>query len=108
MRLAWVGPMAALERLPLFDTGDNPRVFVEVSAGSKTKFKFDPKLGAFLFQRRLELGLAYPHDWGFFPSTLADDGDPLDAMVWQETALPQGCVIVVRPIALARVTLVPR
>jgi inorganic pyrophosphatase len=35
---------------------------------------------------------------------LADDGDPLDALVWQETALPQGSVIVVRPVALARVT----
>jgi len=100
--------MTALDRLPLFDLRGNPRVVVEVSAGSNTKFKFDPNLEAFLFQRRLELGVTYPYDWGFFPSTLADDGDPLDALVWQETALPQGCVIVVSPVALARVTQVQK
>ena len=96
--------MTALDELPLFDRRGHPRVVVEVSAGSSAKFKFDSKLGAFLFERALELGLAYPNDWGFFPSTLADDGDPLDALVWHPTASPQGSVIVVRPVALARVT----
>jgi len=108
MPFALVEGMAALDRLPLFDTRGNPRVVVEVPGGSTAKFKFDPKLEAFLFQRRLELGLAYPHAWGFFPSTLADDGDPLDAMVWQDNALPQGCVIAVSPVALARVTQVQK
>jgi hypothetical protein len=39
---------------------------------------FDPKLGAFTLAKPLFVGLTYPYDWGFIPSTQADDGDPLD------------------------------
>lgn len=96
--------MAALTRLPLLDEEGVPRMVVEVTSGSTAKHKFDPQLEAFVFERHLPLGIAYPAPWGFFPGTLAEDGDPLDAMLWDYLLAPQGLVVPVAPIAIAKVS----
>jgi hypothetical protein len=54
------------------------------------KLKFDPELQSFAFSRPLPLGAAYPFDWGFIPSMLGEDGDPLDGMVVHDAALAPG------------------
>jgi inorganic pyrophosphatase len=42
------------------------------------------------------VGLAFPYDFGFIPSTRAEDGDPLDVLVLGEDALFPGCVVTIR------------
>jgi inorganic pyrophosphatase len=37
-------------------------------------------------------GLAFPYDFGFFPSTVGDDGDPLDVLLLLDSVVPAGCV----------------
>ena len=52
-----------------------------------------PKLKTFTLSKSLLTGLNYPHDWGFVPSTKADDGDPIDIMVVHDAATFPGIVL---------------
>jgi inorganic pyrophosphatase len=54
---------------------------VESPRGSSVKFKYDLEDDVMTVSRPLPAGLTYPQDWGFVPSTRADDGDPLDAWI---------------------------
>ena len=72
--------MANLIYLACRDDQGQLRIVVETPKGSPAKIKYDPELQVFELQRFLA-GARYPYDWGFVPSTLAEDGDPLDAMV---------------------------
>ena len=71
----------SLDRLPTRADGDCVNVIVESPRGSRLKFDFEPKLGTFTVGRPLPLGMSYPFDWGFIPSTRGADGDPVDAMI---------------------------
>ena len=45
-------------------------------------------------------GMMFPFDFGFIPSTLGDDGDPLDIMVPMDAHAHVGCLIDVRIIGV--------
>jgi inorganic pyrophosphatase len=75
-------------------------VRVEIPKGSRNKYEYDPKLHAIKLDRFLFSSMVYPTDYGYFPDTLAEDGDPLDAMVCVSEPTFPGCVIEVKPIAL--------
>jgi len=71
--------MSDFINLPLRNDEGVFNVVVEAPRGSVIKMKYEPALNAFVFKRPLLLGVSYTQDWGFFPSTTADDGDSLDA-----------------------------
>jgi inorganic pyrophosphatase len=81
---------------------DNRRLhcLVEIPKGSRNKYEYDEELHAIKLDRFLFSSVVYPTDYGFIPQTLAEDGDPLDAMVCVSEATFPGCVIPVKPIAL--------
>jgi inorganic pyrophosphatase len=91
---------SGLSAIPALDDDGAMHVVVESPRGSTSKLKYDPELGAMTLSRLLPHGLAYPHDWGFVPSTRAPDGDPLDAMiVWDGVSTP-GLVVTCRAIGV--------
>ena len=72
--------------LPPFTEDGDVHVVVEPPRGSRAKFANDPKLDSIILSTSHLTGLTYPHDWGFVPSTTADDGDPLDIIVIHDAA----------------------
>lgn len=39
------------------------------------------------------VGAAFPFDFGFVPSTRAEDGDPLDVLVLMDAPVCPGCIV---------------
>jgi inorganic pyrophosphatase len=72
---------------------------VEIPKGSTNKYEYDPRLGIFRLDRVLHSAVYYPADYGFIPSTLAEDGDPLDMLIFLSGPTFPGCLLEVRPIA---------
>jgi len=73
-------------------------IMIEIPKGSRNKYEYDKKLKRIRFDRTLFSAVHYPMDYGFILNTLAEDEDPLDAMVllWEPTF--PGCLIEAKPI----------
>jgi len=85
--------MSDLQKLPTRDKSGDVHVVVETPRGSAAKLEFDPELQAFTLSKSLILGLSYPYDWGFVPSTKGEDGDPIDVMILHDAATSPGLVL---------------
>jgi len=76
-------------------------VVVEIPKGTRNKYESDES-GTIWLDRMLFTATRYPSDYGFIEDTLADDGDPLDALVLLEEPTFPGCVIRCRAIGMFR------
>ena len=79
-------------------------VLIEIPRGSRNKYEVDHATGRIRLDRTLFTATQYPADYGFVPDTLAEDGDPLDALVLVEEPTFPGCLIRSRPIGMYRMT----
>ena len=77
---------------------------VEVPRHSRNKYEIDHVTGRLRLDRTLFTSSRYPADYGFFPGTLAGDGDPLDVMVLLDEPTFPGCLIRVRPVGVLLMT----
>jgi inorganic pyrophosphatase len=76
------------------------RVVIETPKGRRNKFDYDPEVEAFTLGGLLPEGMSFPFDFGFVPSTVAEDGDPIDVMVLMDEPAHVGCVLTIRLIGL--------
>jgi inorganic pyrophosphatase len=89
-----------LSKLPLACGDGAVRVVIETPMGSFNKYDYDPKWDVFELKDVLPRGSEFPFDFGFFPSTLGDDGDPVDALVLSDRGLETGIVLESRVIGI--------
>jgi len=77
-------------------------VIIEIPKGQRNKYEVDHESGRIKLDRMLFTSTRYPSDYGFIDDTLADDGDPLDALVLLEEPTFPGCLIRCRAIGMFR------
>src|SRR5260370_6328787 len=94
--------MADLTALPLkLDAKRHVcRAIIETPKGCRNKFDYDPDSGLFMLAGLLPEGMMFPFAFGFIPSTLGEDGAPLDILVLMDAPAHVGCLIDVRIIGI--------
>ncbi len=66
---------------------------VEIPKGTSAKYEYNPKLDTFQLDRCLPSSMMYPCSYGFVPSTLAEDNDPLDILIYNDTPIDRGTLV---------------
>jgi inorganic pyrophosphatase len=87
-------------RLASFDKEKKVQVVIETPKGSRNKYAWDREQQIFALKKVLPEGMAFPHDFGFIPSTEGDDGDPIDVLVLMDQPVFTGCLVKARLIGV--------
>jgi inorganic pyrophosphatase len=95
--------MANFLKLPTWADKDLTNCVVETPRGSSCKLDWDPELKVFTLAKPLMAGLTYPYDWGFIPSTKAEDGDPVDVLIIHDARTYPGVILRCRPVGVLEV-----
>ena len=83
-----------LSRLPPFDRESGAlHIIVETPKNGRIKYKYNEKYGMFQLDKTLPYGFSFPFEFGYVPSTIGEDGDPLDALVLSDEATFPGCLV---------------
>ena len=98
-------PIEDISRLPhhLDKAKRECQAIVETPKGHRNKFKYEPDSGLFSLSHLLPEGFSFPFDFGFIPSTAAEDGDPLDIIVLMDEPAHVGCLLDVRLVGVFKV-----
>ncbi len=68
-------------------------VIVETPKNNRYKYTYEPETKRFKMKKVLPAGLVFPYDFGYIPDTLAEDGDPIDILIFSDQGFIQGCVV---------------
>ena len=94
--------LASPIRLAPKDPNDDDiiQVVIETLKGSRNKYALDVEQKVFELTKVLPAGMVFPYDFGFIPSTLAEDGDPTDVLVLMDEPAFPGCLLKCRTIGV--------
>ena len=82
------------EKIPVGrDAPKTVNCVIEIPRDTNQKYEFDSEIQAFRLDRILKSAMRYPANYGFIPSTLGEDGDPLDIITYNWTPVAMGCVV---------------
>jgi inorganic pyrophosphatase len=83
-----------------WDKEGNLRVVIETPKGSRNKYNFDEEQGLFVLGGVLPAGAVFPFDFGYIPSTLGGDDDPVDVLILMDEPAFPGCLVQARLIGV--------
>ena len=92
-----------INHLPAFTPEGDTNAIVETPQGSRNKFDYDPDTGLFELGSAMPAGASFPFEFGFIPSTLGEDGDPLDVLILMDAPTFVGCLAKVRLVGVITV-----
>lgn len=83
------------------DVPNDFNVVIEISANAPgIKYELDKDSGAVFVDRFIATPMHYPCNYGFIPSTLSEDGDPVDVLVVSPYPLPPGVIVRCRTVGM--------
>jgi inorganic pyrophosphatase len=82
-----------LSEIDPFTIDHDLRVVIETPRGSRNKYSYDPECDCMQLSMVMPEGMVFPYDFGFIPSTLGQDGDPLDVLIILDEPVIPGCVV---------------
>lgn len=100
VRAEYVHPFS----IPQPEEGGEFFTVIEIPAGSFTKYEIDADTGVVVVDRYQSMPVVYPANYGSIPSSMAGDGDPLDALVYTREPIVPGAAIKVRAIGVLNMT----
>lgn len=77
-------------------------IIIETPRGSRNKYEYDEKRRILKLSGILPAGSVFPFDFGFIPSTIGGDGDPLDVLVLMDEPASPGCLVSTRLIGIIK------
>jgi inorganic pyrophosphatase len=77
-------------------------VIIETPKGSNVKYAIDEETERLTVKKALPEGMAFPFNFGMIPGTIAEDGDPIDVLVFNEGPLVAGCLLHVKPVGVIK------
>jgi inorganic pyrophosphatase len=88
---------------PFIKDSDNINAVIETPKGSRNKYVYDEETDTFRLKKALPAGMIFPFDFGFIPSTIAEDGDPMDILVLTDAPTFTGCIVSCKVIGIIKV-----
>ena len=85
-----------LSRLPPIGPDKDLIAVIETPKGGPNKYKYEETYGAFRLNTVMPKGSFWPYDFRFIPSTVGEDGDPLDVLILMDEPAPMGCLVSIR------------
>jgi inorganic pyrophosphatase len=88
---------------PFIEGSNNINAIVETPKGSRNKYAYDKDAEMVILKKSLPAGLVFPFDFGFIPSTMAEDGDPMDVLVLTDAPTFPGCLVESKVLGIIKV-----
>jgi inorganic pyrophosphatase len=88
---------------PFIEGTEDINAIIETPKGSRNKYAYDEETGMYKLKRALPAGMVFPFDFGFIPSTIAEDGDPMDILVLTDAPTFSGCLVESKVLGIIRI-----